>query len=271
MFRLIKKCIVAKEAWEILKTAHEGTSKVKSSRIQLLTTKFESIKMKEDETIQDYYMNVLDIANSFDSLGEKLSYEKLVRKNLRSLRKRFDMKITTIEEAQDISIMQVDELIGSLQNLKLVVDNRTEKKGKGIAFTANTADEEAHGDIVDDKNLLENLVLLERQFNKILKQVNRRPKGNGPNIRFKIDKQQSNAKKDKTDEKNNHYKGVQCHECEGYGHIRTQFATFLEKQKKGMIVSWSVDEDTDGDGESESAKYVTAMTERIVSESDSSD
>jgi len=162
MFRLIKKCTVAKEAWEILKTAHEGTSTVKSSRIQLLTTKFESLKMKEGETIQDYYMNVLDIAKSFDSFGEKLSDEKLVRKILRSLPKRFDMKVTTIEEAQDISNMQVDELIGSLQNFELVVDNRTEKKGKDIAFTANTTDEEAHGDIVDDENLSENLVLLGR-------------------------------------------------------------------------------------------------------------
>ena len=48
---------------EILRTAHEGTSKVKSSRIQLLTTKFEGLRMQEDETIQDYYMNVLDIGN----------------------------------------------------------------------------------------------------------------------------------------------------------------------------------------------------------------
>ncbi|MCI45261.1 gag-protease polyprotein, partial [Trifolium medium] len=48
MFRLIKKCTVAKEAWEILKTTHEGTSKVKMSRLQLLTTKFENLRMKED-------------------------------------------------------------------------------------------------------------------------------------------------------------------------------------------------------------------------------
>jgi len=143
MFKLIKKCDVAKDAWDILRTAHEGTSKVKSSRIQLLTTKFESLRMQEEETIQDYYMNVLDIANSFDSLGEKLSDEKLVRKILRSLPKRFDMKVTTIEEAQDVSNMQVEELIGSLQNFELVVDNRTEKKGKGMTFTANTANDEA--------------------------------------------------------------------------------------------------------------------------------
>jgi len=36
-------------------------------------------------------------------------------------------------------------------------------------------------------------------------------------------------------------------------------------------VSWSDDEDADGDGESEFAKHVTAMTGRIVSEFDSSD
>jgi len=75
-----------------------------------------------------------------------------------------------------------------------------------------------------------------------------RSKGNGENIRFNIDKQQRNAENDRTNEKNNQYKGVQCHECEGYGHIRTECATFHKKQKKGMIVSWSDDEEADGDG-----------------------
>jgi len=114
MFRLIKQCTVTKDAWEILKTTHEGTSKVKMLRLQLLTTKFENVKMMEDENIHDFNMNVLDMANSFDSLGEKMSDEKLVRKILRSLPKRFDMKVTAIEKAQDISSMKVDEVIGSL-------------------------------------------------------------------------------------------------------------------------------------------------------------
>ena len=70
--------------------------------------------MMEDENIQDYYLNILDIANSFDSLGDNFFDEKLVRKILRSLPKRFDMKVTTIEEALDICSMKVDELIGSL-------------------------------------------------------------------------------------------------------------------------------------------------------------
>jgi len=99
MFRLIKQCIVAKDAWEILKTAHEGTTKVKSVKFQLLTTKFENLRMMEDESRHDYHLNILDIANAFEHLGEKISGEKLVRKILRSLPQRFDMKVTAIEEA----------------------------------------------------------------------------------------------------------------------------------------------------------------------------
>jgi len=159
----------------------------------------------------------------------------------------------------------------SLQNFELVVDNRTEKKGKGIAFTANTTDDEALEESVENENLSENLVMLGRQFNKILKQVNRRSKGNEQNIRFNTDKQQSNPRCDRTGEKNSRYKGVQCHECEGYGHIRTECATFLKKQKKGMIVSWSDDEEADADVESDTAKRVTAVTRRVESESESSD
>ena len=99
IFKLINTCTVAKEAWEILKTTHEGTSKVKMSRLQLLSTKFENLKMKEYECIHDFHMNILEIANALSALGEKISEERLVRKILRSLSKRFAMKVVAIEEA----------------------------------------------------------------------------------------------------------------------------------------------------------------------------
>jgi len=76
------------------------------------------------------------------------------------------------------------------------------RKAKGIAFTANTADDDAQEESVEDENLSENLEMLGRHFNRILKQVNRRSKGNGQNIRFNTDKQQSNPRNDRTDEKN---------------------------------------------------------------------
>ena len=52
--------------------------------------------MKDDESINDFHMNILEIANAVSALGEKIPEDKLVRKMLRSLPKRFDMKVTAI-------------------------------------------------------------------------------------------------------------------------------------------------------------------------------
>jgi hypothetical protein len=59
-----------------------------------------------------------------------MSDEKLSRKILRSLPKRFDMKVTAIEEAQDIANMKVDELVGSLQTFEMSINERGDKKNK---------------------------------------------------------------------------------------------------------------------------------------------
>ena len=152
MFRLIN-CTVAKDVWDILRTTHEGTSKVKISKLQLITTKFESLKMKDDESIQDFHMNILDIANVSEALGEKFTKEKLVRKILRSLTKWFDLKVIAIEESQDIKNMKVEELIRSLQNFELAISDKSQKKNKGIAFLPNTSDDQTDGDFEADKEI----------------------------------------------------------------------------------------------------------------------
>ena len=51
-FKLISTCESAKDAWDVLQTAYEGTDTVRISRLQLLTTKFENLKMREEETRQ---------------------------------------------------------------------------------------------------------------------------------------------------------------------------------------------------------------------------
>jgi hypothetical protein len=73
----------------------------------------------------------------------------------------------------------------------------------------------------------------------------------------------------RSDEINSHYKGVQCHECERYGHIRTECATFLKKQKKSLVVSWSDGDDSDDEVKAESANHVSALTSRIMSDTES--
>ena len=75
--------------------------------------------------------------------------------------------------------MKVDELIGSLQNFELTINNKTDNKGKGIAFVSNVETDETQGNHEDDENWSESLVLLERQFKKIFKQVDKRSRFNG--------------------------------------------------------------------------------------------
>ncbi|MCH86967.1 gag-protease polyprotein [Trifolium medium] len=200
-----------------------------------------------------------------------MSDEKLVSKMLRSLPKRFDMKVTAIEEAQNLSTMQLEELVGSLQTYELGKNQRNEKKNKSIAFVSNAGDEEPLGDLDSDESLSEAIVLLGRQFNKVLRRMDKRPKSNVPSIKFDISKQANSQRKNRGDEKTSQSKGVQCHECEGYGHIRTECATFLKRQKKSLAVTWSDEDDSEEEIENESAKHVHALTGICASDTKSCD
>ncbi|GAU37336.1 hypothetical protein TSUD_395170 [Trifolium subterraneum] len=271
MFRLIKRCKIAKEAWDILKTTQEGTAKVKISRLQILTRKFENLKMKEDESVHDFYMNVMDFANSFDDLGEKMSDEKIVRKILRSLTKKFDMKVIAMEEAQDISTMRVDELIGSLQTYESSVNERIERKNKSIAFVSNAAEEDEEDEQDSGESLSEAIVMLERQFNKVLRKADKDSWKGAKNNASDIMRNTDAQKKSKGDEKPTVNKGIQCHECEGYGHIRTECGTYLRNQKKSLVALWSDEEESEGEKEFEATKHVRVLTGIVESDTESSD
>ncbi|KAA0040913.1 gag-pol polyprotein [Cucumis melo var. makuwa] len=61
VFKLIKSCNSTIEAWRILEVAYEGKIKVKISRLQLVTSKFEALNMSEEENVADYNERVLEI------------------------------------------------------------------------------------------------------------------------------------------------------------------------------------------------------------------
>jgi hypothetical protein len=90
----------AQEAWQILETTYEGTKLVKSAKLQMLISKFQEIKMLEEETFGEFYSKMSELRNSMVSLGKPVSDVKLIRKILRSLLERFRIKVTTIEEEQ---------------------------------------------------------------------------------------------------------------------------------------------------------------------------
>ena len=113
-FHKISHITVAKEAWEILETTYECTKKVKDSKLQMLTTRFEELKISEDESFDSFYSKLNDVVVSKFNLGEKTEDSKIVKKILRSLPESFRAKVTTIEESKDFNDIKVQELIGSL-------------------------------------------------------------------------------------------------------------------------------------------------------------
>lgn len=48
-------CETATEAWDILEVTREDTKIVKNSKLHRLTSRFEKIRMKDDETFDDFY------------------------------------------------------------------------------------------------------------------------------------------------------------------------------------------------------------------------
>ena len=53
-FHKISRITIAKDAWEILETTYEETKKVKDTKFQMLTTKFEELKMGYDESFDSF-------------------------------------------------------------------------------------------------------------------------------------------------------------------------------------------------------------------------
>ena len=84
-FKRISKVEVTHIAWNIFQTVHEGTKAVKINKLQQLTSKFENIRMSDDECCDKFCAKLNDIVNSTYNLDEIYDQPKIVSKILRSL------------------------------------------------------------------------------------------------------------------------------------------------------------------------------------------
>ena len=111
-----------------METTYEGTKKVKDTKLQMLTTRFEELRISEDESFDSFYSKLNDVVIGKFNLGEKTKDLKVVQKILRSLPKSFRVKVIAIEECKDLDEIKVQELIGSLQTYELSLPNQRKRK-----------------------------------------------------------------------------------------------------------------------------------------------
>jgi hypothetical protein len=243
----------AKAAWQILETTYEGTKIVKSVKLQILISKFEEIKMLEEETFGEFYSKISDLRNSMVSLGKPISDVKLIQKILRSLPESFRIKVTTVEESKDLEEMKIEELVGFLQTYELSLP--PVKKLKTIALKASKKKVKASSE-EDSKDEEKAVAMLAKNFRRLMK-----------DDRFKKIFSEKSKKPlreaEPKEEEKKDPRGPRCFECSGYGHIRADCGNL--KKGKGKAYNVTLSDESEEDA-LESDKFLAFVAPYIEEE-----
>lgn len=80
----------------------------------------------------------------------------------------FNMKVTTTDEANDVTAMKLDELFGSLRTFELNLGEGNSKKKYGVAFSSVSEDvSQSLKEHISKENLAKQIVFLTKQLSKL--------------------------------------------------------------------------------------------------------
>jgi hypothetical protein len=198
----------------------------------MLISRFEEIKVLDDEIFREFYSKMSDLRNSMVSLGKSISDVKLIQKLLRSLLERFRIKVTTIEENKDLEEMKIEELVGSFQTyelslppvkkVKTIAIKASKKKAKVLSKEDSEKEEDAVAMLAKNfKRLMKN----DKFKKKFSKRLKRPPKESGPEEAEKNDP-----------------RGPKCFECSCFGHILADCGNL--KQGKGKAYNATLSDES---------------------------
>ncbi|KAH9724856.1 hypothetical protein KPL70_007638 [Citrus sinensis] len=245
-FHRVSSCENANEIWHKLEVVYEGTNQVKESKINRYTRQYELFYMEQNESVYSMYTRFTDIVNTLGALGKTFSNSEKLKKIIRSLPKEWRPKRTAIEEAKDLNILSIDDLIGSLisyeEDLATEKDNEETKKSIALKVSKYESDEESEMDE-------EEMDMLARRFRKIFKKFDERRK-------FRDLKNQKEKKE-----------VIKYYECKKPGHIRSERPLLNKLKKKATVAMWdNSDEETSDDEEHQEMTNLALMA--IGDESD---
>ena len=213
-FKRISNVEVAHTVWNILQTVHKGTKAVKINKLQQLTSKFESIRMSDDESFDEFHAKLNDIVNSAYNLGEIYDQPKIVRKILRSLTENFRPKVIAITESKDVDSILVDELVGFLQSYELNLPKTSKSKSMALKLV-----DDVEVDGFDDELSATEIAYLAKNFRNLLRNNNRKARSANiaepRNFRKNDPSKVNNIDKpgEKVGQSSNNSMGPQCFGC----------------------------------------------------------
>ncbi|KAH9781640.1 hypothetical protein KPL71_008548 [Citrus sinensis] len=241
-FHRVSSCESANEIWHKLEVVYEGTNQVKESKISRYTRQYELFQMEQNKSVYSMYTRFTDIVNTLGALGNTFSNSEKVKKIIRSLPKEWRPKRTTIEEAKNLNILSLDDLIGSLISYEedLVAEKGHKEKKKSIALKASKYESDGESEPNDEE-----LAMLARRFRNVFKKTGERRK-------FRNFKNQREKKE-----------VITCYECKKPGHIRSECPLINKLKKKAMVATWDdSDEDSSDEEESQEVSNLALMAIR---------
>ena len=271
----VHSCETAKEIWDTLALAHEGSSQVKESKISMLVHQYELFKMGEHENIDQMFGRFQTIINGLRSLGKNYDNQDHIRKILRSLSRQWRPKVTAIQEAKNLASLTMEELLGSLKVHELELQEKeSSRKGKSIALKAHkgstskalktekSSDEaESSEDDISDND---ELSFISRKIQAMWKK-----KGGMRRKHFG-----RRSPKDRTETKDK--SPIICYECKKPGHIKAECPSlnkekekrrFFPKKKRGLMATWEdLDLSTTDDEEEAEEEANLCLMANTVSE-----
>ncbi|KAH9658615.1 DUF4219 domain-containing protein [Citrus sinensis] len=238
-FHRMSSCESANEIWHKLKVVYECTNQVKESKISRYTRQYELFQMEQNESVYSMYTRFTDIVNTLGALGKTFSNSEKVKKIIRSLPKEWRQKRTAIEEAKDLNILPIDDLIGSLISYEedLAAEKGNEEKKKSIALKVSKHESDEESELDEEK-----IDMMAMRFRKLFKKSSERRK-------FRDLKNRKEKKE-----------VIKCYECKKPDHIRTNCPLLNKFKKRAMVATWDdSDEETSDDEEHQEMTNLALM------------
>jgi hypothetical protein len=115
MLMQVAKKKTGKEVWDSLKARFVGAERVKDMCLQTLKAEFDALKMKEEETVDEFTWKLTAMSVKYGNLGGTLEDAAMVKKLFDTMPDKFIHVIAGIEQFYNLQNLAFDEAVGQLK------------------------------------------------------------------------------------------------------------------------------------------------------------
>jgi hypothetical protein len=113
LMSLTTKC-TAQSAWEVIKSRRVDVPRVREVNYKQFRKEFDEIYFKEGETVDDFSMRIIGLANNITVLGGMITEGDIVKKILHVAPEPLEQTTISIETLLNVNDLTVEEVTGHL-------------------------------------------------------------------------------------------------------------------------------------------------------------